>query len=457
MKILITGATGLIGQELGLELFKKGHEIFVVSRDRKKALLVMPFPCEVIEGDLGSGPISHPSLGLIDAVVHLIGEGVAEKRWSTEQKTKIYNSRILGTRNLIKSFSKKAPKIFVSASAVGIYGDRGDEELSETSAPGKGFLEDLCVTWEKEVDDIKEFGNCRIVKFRLAPVLARHGGALEKMLPAFQAGVGGRLGSGTQWMTWIHLQDVIAAFEKAIEDDKLSGVYNLAAPEQVTNLEFTKTLAAVLKRPVGPPVPKIALKLLFGEMSQVILASQKVVPARLKQAGFKFQFPKLQAALMEILKYQNQGEEVFEAKQFLAVDINQVFDFFSEAKNLEKITPPSLQFHILEVSTPTVQKGTIIDYKLKIQGVPVKWKTLIETWNPPFSFVDQALKGPYKFWYHTHTFEKLGSGTLMKDQVRFVLPMGRVGWLAASKKVTGDVKKIFDFRRKTVAETMGLR
>ena len=201
MKILISGATGLIGKELGLELFKKGHEIFVVSRDRKKALLLLPFPCEVIEGDLGAGPIQHPAFAQMEAVVHLIGEGLAEKRWSKEQKNKIYDSRILGTRNLIKSFSNQTPKVFVSASAIGIYGDRPNEELTEASKPGHGFLEDLCVTWEKEVDDMQEAGPCRIVKLRLAPVLARQGGALEKMLPTFQAGIGGRLGSGQQYMS----------------------------------------------------------------------------------------------------------------------------------------------------------------------------------------------------------------------------------------------------------------
>ena len=456
MKILITGATGLIGKELGLELFKRGHQLYVVSRDRKKAHFQLPFPCEVIQGDLGEGRIKHPLLDSIDAVIHLMGEGVAEKRWSFAQKTKIYESRILGTRNLVNSFIQNKPKVFVSASAVGIYGDTRDEIVDENSQAGSDFLADVCTNWEHEVDEMGKNHQVRIVKFRLPPVLARQGGALEKMLPAFQAGVGGRLGSGKQWMSWIHLQDVVSAFIQATEEEKFHGVYNLVAPEVVTNLEFSKTLAQVLKRPLGPPVPALILKTLFGQMSEVLLASQRVKSQRLEKLNFKFQFATLNKALMDILKFHHQGEEIFESKQYIPRPIEEVFSFFSEAKNLEKITPQNLKFHILEVSTPKMQEGTLIDYMLKIQGVPVKWRTLIKKWNPPYSFADQALKGPYKFWYHTHSFETLGKGTLMKDEVRFVLPLGILGWLVAHRKVIKDVRKIFDFRRKTVADSIGI-
>ncbi len=457
MNILITGATGLIGQELGLELFKRGHHIFVVSRNRKKALLQLPFPCEVIEGDLSEKRLIHSSLDSIDAVVHLMGEGVAEKRWSKLQKSKIFDSRVLGTRNLVNSFTQNPPPVFVSASAIGIYGDAGDQELNEFSDPAESFLADVCVSWEKEIDSLSEKGKSRIVKFRLPPVLARQGGALKKMRPAFQAGVGGRLGTGQQWMSWIHIQDVVKAFSAAVEEEKFEGVYNLTAPEAVTNSEFSKVICDVIKRRMGPPIPAFILKTMFGEMSQVILASQKVKPQRLLDMKYEFLYPNLQSALADLLKFQNQGEEVFEAKQYLPLDINQVFDFFSEAKNLETITPPDLKFNIVGMSTPQIQKGTLIDYKLKIQGVPVRWRTLIEQWNPPYLFVDQALKGPYQFWYHTHRFEKLGEGTLMIDEVRYVLPLGRLGWLAAYHKVTSDIHKIFDFRRKTVAESMDHR
>jgi uncharacterized protein len=456
MKILMTGGTGLVGQELGLALYKKGHQILVVSRDQKKAHLKLPFPCEVVEGDLSKSPLSSTHLTSVDVVVNLMGEGIADKRWSDKQKKKIHDSRVLSTHNLVKSFSK-APSIFVSTSATGIYGDGGSLSLTEASESGTGFLEELCQDWEKVADSVKELsGSVRVVKFRLAPILASQGGALKKMLPAFQAGVGGRLGDGQQWMSWIHLDDVVQAFISAIENSQFHGVYNLTSPHAVTNLEFSKTIASVLKRNLGPAIPAIALKLLFGEMSQVLLASQKVKPQKLLDLNFEFKFPDLKSALLQILKFQHQGEEVLEVKQFLPIPIDQVFSFFADAKNLEKITPSNLKFHITQVSGGEIKAGTVIDYNLKIQGIPVKWKTLIRKWEPPFVFVDEALKSPYRFWYHTHSFETLGQGTLMQDQVRFVLPFGRVGWLLGYNKVTGDVRRIFDFRRKTVADLMNL-
>lgn len=451
MKILMTGATGLLGQEIGIELLRRGHELFVVSRDKKKAQLRLPFPCKIIEGDLNKGILKSPDLKQMDGVINLMGESLVSSRWSVKQKAKIFNSRIIGTRNLVNSFLT-APKVFVSASAVGFYGDAGDTELTEESNRGPGFLPEVCEGWEKEADEIKSKGNTRVVKGRLSAVLARQGGALDKMLPAFKTGVGGRLSTGKQWMSWIHIQDAVDLFVNAIENEKYEGVLNFSSPEPVTNLEFSKQLAGVLNRSLGPAVPAFALKALFGEMSQVLLDSQKTIPAKAISLGYQFKFPALQSALLDILKYENQGEDVFEAKQYLPLPKQKVFEFFADAQNLEKITPNNLNFHIQDVSTPEMQQGTIINYKLKIQGVPVRWQTLIEKWDPPTSFVDTALKGPYKFWHHTHTFESLGEGTLMTDQVRYVLPMGRIGWMAAYKKVSGDVSKIFDFRRGAVAD-----
>lgn len=300
MKILMTGATGLIGKELGKKLLRNGHEIVIVSRDQEKANKEMPFRCEIIEGDLSKGSLFHPILESIDAVIHLLGENIASRRWSKAQKIILYESRVTGTRNLVNSFTKNIPSVFVSASAIGIYGDAGQAELPENSQPGKGFLADLCVAWEQEVDMLINKGRTRIVKFRLSPVLARQGGALKKMKPIFQSGLGGRLGSGKQWMSWVHLQDVINAFSHAIDDEKFKGIYNLSAPGVVTNEEFSKSLAHSLGRTLGPPVPAFALKILFGELANTLLASQKVKPQALMESGFKFQFPDLDRALKEI-------------------------------------------------------------------------------------------------------------------------------------------------------------
>lgn len=457
MKILMTGATGLIGAELGLSLTRKGHNLVIVSRNRKKALLQAPYPCEVIEGDLSERALDPEQTQTIDAVIHLLGENLSEKRWSKEQKNKIMASRQDGTRHLVESFSKP-PKVFISASAIGFYGDRGSEELDENAQAGQGFLSDVCVSWEKEADQMQaRFPKTRVVKARLGVVLSAQGGALEKMKPAFQVGVGGALGDGNQWMSWIHLQDAVRLFEFVLNEQQAMGPLNFVAPDPQTNRDFSKTLAKHLQRWLGPSVPSFVLKAIFGEMSQVLLGSQKVVPKKALSLGFQFQFPTLTQAFEEILNHHRHGTELFEAKQFLPFKKEKVFEFFSEAKNLERITPDLLRFQILDMSTPQIQQGTKINYKLRINGVPARWQTFIEKWDPPREFVDTALKGPYQSWHHTHHFEDLGSGTLITDRVQYRLPLGFLGWVAAHWKVRGDIQQIFDFRREAVAEIFEIK
>lgn len=451
MKILMTGATGLIGQELGLELAKRGHKLVIVSRSRRKALVQAPFPCEVIEGDLTRGPLKNLLLKDVDGVVHLLGEGVAEKRWSQDQKRKILDSRVLSTRNLIASLSKP-PSVFISASAIGYYGDRGEEILTEESTSGSGFLPEVCIEWEKEVDKVASLGAVRVVKSRIGIVLALNGGALAEMLPPFQAGVGGALGSGRQWMSWIHLQDIVGLFAYAIENPKVEGVVNLVAPQPERNSEFSSKLAQVLHRFKAPNVPKFVLKAMFGELSNVLLSSQNVSSEKAKKLGYDFKFENLEEAFKDILEAQSKGEEVFIAKQFIAKKKEEIFPFFSDAGNLEEITPEILSFKVTEVSTPKIQEGTLINYKLKIHGIPIRWQTHIDEWNPPVKFVDTALKGPYSLWHHTHTFEDLGEGTLMVDRIRYALPVGYLGWIVANWTVKKDIQKIFEFRRQKISE-----
>ncbi len=456
MKILLTGATGLVGAELGLRLAQQGHQVLIVTRDREKALLHLPFPCEIIEGDLSRQPLDRNLTRGVEAVFHLMGENLSDSRWSETQKSRIRNSRLQGTRNLVNSFSQ-APRVFISASAIGFYGDRGDEVLTESSSEGRGFLSELCRDWEVEADRISEVppsslddSKVRVVKARLGVVLSPQGGALVKMKPAFQAGVGGPLGQGRQWMSWIHIEDAVNLFLFALNNNQVEGVINFVAPDPQTNRDFSKELATSLGRWLGPPVPSFGLRLLFGEMASVLLASQRVIPDQATKLGFRFLYPTLARAFEELLSPQKKGEEIFLAKQFLPYPREQVFKFFSEARNLEKMTPDNLHFHIVDISPPQIQLGTVINYRLRINGVPARWRTLIEKWNPPIEFVDTALKGPYRLWHHTHHFEELGSGTLMIDQVRYVLPLGIFGWLVAHWKVRSDVEKIFAFRRSVV-------
>jgi hypothetical protein len=448
MKVLITGATGLIGKEVGKALVRAGFEVFALSRNAARAELELPYPAQVIEGDLTHHPLDPSVLQNIEAVIHLAGENVGEGRWTEERKKKIVSSRVDFTKNLIQSLPPDL-KVFISSSAVGIYGDRGSEKLTEKSSAGKGFLADVCVSWEAAAQDgKKKFPSARTVIFRTGVVLAPYGGALLKMLPPFQMGIGGVLGSGQQWMSWIHLQDLVGLYVEALQNTSYQGIYNAVSPEPITNREFTKILCHSLNVHSGLPVPALALKALYGEMSRVAFDSERVHSDRL--ASFTYRFPSLSKALSDCCAPYRDGDQVFLAEQYFPLPVEKVFPFFAKAENLESITPPLLNFQVQSVSTPDIQRGTLIEYRLKVHGVPMGWRTLIDDWKPNEMFVDTQLKGPYKKWHHTHSFEKLGSGTLMRDVVRYQLPVGKLGQIFGGSFVRGDVEKIFSYRRQAV-------
>ncbi len=297
MKIAITGATGFVGSRLTNTLLDAGHNIRALVRRRAYGL---PGVDQIYEWDSAKGEPPPESLEGVDAVIHLAGEPVA-RRWTPEVKRLIHASRVVGTRHLVNALSTQAhrPQVLICASAIGIYGSRGDEVLTEASGPGNDFLAGVVVGWEKSAELAEALG-IRVVRLRLGVVLG-NGGALEKMLPPFRFGVGGRIGSGQQWMSWIHIEDVIRLIQFALQNDTIAGPMNATAPNPVTNAEFTRELAATLHRPAVLPVPKFALKMIFGEMAEVITASQRVVPAVAQRAGFSFQFPELKAALDQIL------------------------------------------------------------------------------------------------------------------------------------------------------------
>nr|BFD67094.1 hypothetical protein HAGR004_21160 [Bdellovibrio sp. HAGR004] len=446
MRILITGATGLIGRELGKILAEKGHDLFVVSRSAQKAKELLPFPCQVLEGDLSHAPLQDARLEQMEAVINLMGESIAGSRWTEEKKKKIYESRVTATKNLVQSLPKTL-KVFVSGSAIGFYGDSGSEVLTEDGVVGQDFLAKLCKEWEAAAARAPG----RTVFIRTGVVLARQGGALDQMLFPFRSGVGGVLGSGEQWMSWIHIKDIVGLFLLALENPQAHGPMNGVAPFPVTNRDFSQALAHAVGARLGPAVPMFALNLLFGEMAQVLVSSSRGCADKAREWGYKFQYDNLAEALGEICAPFKQGEEVFVAEQFVPLLPEKLFPFFKEAHNLEKITPPTLNFEIEGMSTPEIGQGTHIDYRLKIHGVPAKWKTEIDEWQPPFKFVDNQLKGPYRLWHHTHEFRPFCGGTLMVDRVRYRLPMGYLGWLMASRFVRKDVENIFSFRRKFIA------
>ncbi len=461
MKILLTGATGSVGSELGLRLARQGHVLHILARKPARHQGQLPFPARAFEWDALQGPPPAEAFRGVEAVVHLAGEAIAGGRWSAARKQAILDSRVIGTRNLVQGIARAVSegekiRVLASASAVGIYGDRGDERLDEDSAVDSGspdrdavgFLAHVCREWEKATAEGLP-NSVRSVQVRVGLVLGLGGGTLEKLLPIFRKGLGGPLGGGSQWMSWIHIEDLAGIFEAAITDDRYSGAVNGTAPNPVTNREFTATLARVVGMPAVLPAPAPAIRIAVGGMGQAVLSSQRVMPARVQALGFQFRFLTLDQALSDLIPPGRDGR--LRVRQWLPASLEQVFDFFSDARNLERITPPFLHFQITSMSTPEIGPGTLIDYKLRIRGVPVKWRTLIESWKPRTEFVDTQLRGPYSKWHHTHRFEPLAGGILIEDDVLYRLPLGWMGEVFAGALVDRDVQVIFDYRKQVIA------
>ncbi len=448
MKILITGATGSVGNYVGRKLFKQGHSLIVVSRSAKKAKMQLEFPADIIEKDLVSEELSTNDFKDVDVIIHLMGETV-DGRWNDKKKLDILNSRILSSQNLIKNLPASIQTV-ISASAQGIYGDSGDLELSDLKShtvAKNDFLADVCEKWEAPFKLLKQ----RTVQLRIGIVLDPQSGALKKMIPLFQKGLGGTLGSGKQYMSWIAIDDLSDIITTAIANSDYKGAINCCAPENVTNDQFTTKLCKALDVFKSAPVPEFALNIAIGEMAKVVLGSIRMRPDQLIENKYPFKYTQLEDYFEKNLQEFKDGHGFLSVKQYLSKDIESMFQFFGEAQNLEKITPKTLNFSIDKMSTAEIEKDTLIDYKLKIHGVPINWKTLIVEWNPPHRFIDTQLNGPYKFWYHTHDFEKMGPGTLMSDKVRYKLPMGFLGNLVGQTFVQKDVESIFKYRREVVS------
>jgi uncharacterized protein (TIGR01777 family) len=297
MRILLSGAHGLVGTALTRAMEPEGHEMFRLVR-------YAPRDESEIEWSPERYSIALARLEGFDAVVHLAGESIAEGRWTDEKKKRIRESRAKGTQLLSDALANltQPPKTFISASAIGYYANRGDEILTEQSAPGDDFLAEVCVAWEKATLLATEKG-IRTLNARFGIILDKNGGALAKMLPPFRMGVGGRIGSGKQWMSWIALEDVVGGIKFALANESLKGPVNFVAPNPVTNAEFTKALGHALSRPTIFPIPAFGVRLVFGEMADaLLLSSQRVDAAALKASGFNFKHQQLQPALEYVLQ-----------------------------------------------------------------------------------------------------------------------------------------------------------
>ena len=296
MHVLMTGSHGLIGSALMPFLGDGGHQV-------RRLLRTESDESGTTSWDPEAGTFAPGAFAGIDAVAHLAGESIASGRWTTARKSNIRDSRVIGTRNLCTVLAglETPPRVLVAASAIGFYGDRGDELLDESAPPGSGFLPGVCQEWEDAVAPARARG-IRVVHLRTGIVLSPQGGALAQMLLPFKLGAGGVLGSGNQYMSWVALDDMLGIVLHALTDTSVSGPVNAVAAWAVTNREFTKTLGKVLQRPTIFPVPAFAVRLLFGEMGDaLLLASTRVAPTRLKEAGFEFAYPDLEGALRHVL------------------------------------------------------------------------------------------------------------------------------------------------------------
>ena len=305
MRILVSGSHGLVGTALIKSLTDDGHEVVRLVRSK------IEFGTNEIEWHPDQDRIDVPRLEGLDGVIHLAGESIASGRWTDEKKRAIRDSRVKATTLLSNTLAQlsRPPAVFLSASAIGYYGNRGDEVLSETSKPGDDFLASVCVQWEEATRAASEKG-IRTVNTRFGIILDAHGGALAKMLTPFRMGIGGRVGEGKQWMSWIALEDVVSGLKFLLEDATVRGPANLVAPNPVTNAEFTRTLGRVLSRPTFFPIPAFGARLAFGEMADaLLLSSQRVDPAVLEDNGFPFYWPTLEPALRHLLARKDPNDQ----------------------------------------------------------------------------------------------------------------------------------------------------
>ncbi len=297
-RVVVTGATGRIGRRLVETLKERGDDVSVLTRNPERATELLGVEAYAWEPKEGGAPAE--ALAGRDAVVHLAGEDVGQ-RWNEDAKTEIAASREKGTRNLITGIfaAEPRPPALIGASASGYYGPRGDEEVDETGAPGTDWLAQVCVRWEQQTDAAKL--GLRVVKVRTGIVLDAKGGALAKMLPPFKAGAGGPIGSGKQYMPWIHLDDLVGIYVAAIDNNAFAGPVNASAPSPVTNKAFAKALGKALHRPAVAPVPGFVIKGMYGAMSQIVLTGVRMVPGRVAELGYEFQHPDLDEALAHTL------------------------------------------------------------------------------------------------------------------------------------------------------------
>jgi uncharacterized protein len=478
MRIFVTGATGFIGRALTLRLLGGGHQVSAWVRSPEHAKNLLGSGVRLVAASGGLQALTNEMAGS-DAVVNLAGEPVLGGRWTPERRQVLWQSRIGLTTSIADAIAqaRSRPSVMISASAVGYYGDRGEEVLDEQSAPGNDFLARLCRAWEESAMRAQEAG-VRVFIPRIGVVLGLDGGALAQMLPPFRLGAGGPIGSGRQWLGWIDLFDLIEIIAAALEDERYRGPANAAAPLPVRSRDFARALGHLLHRPSFIPIPAFALRAILGEGACVLTSGQRVIPSRLSELGFKWRFDKVETALHHILidgaaaieplgpkspqpaNPDNSGylekhrpAYVLRHRSRVNAPLAEVFAFFSRPQNLAVMTPADMRLQITSAEPAELSRGLRIEYNLRAAMMTLHWRTFIETYQPQRLLIDSQEQGPYRCWWHEHHFQADGAATLMEDRVYFAPPFGIVGDAASHVMVMPALRRIFRFR----AQAMDLR
>jgi len=456
MKIFLSGATGFVGRHLILRLLRDGHEITAWVRNPSKASLSLGGEVS-IAGGADSYELPPDALDGFDAVINLAGEPIAGGRWTKKRKLSILKSRVETTKALVNGIKStpKAPHIFISASAIGYYGSTVENDVTnEHGSNGNGFLPQICAAWEAPLSEVPE--STRVVTTRIGLVLGLQEGLLGKLTPVFDAGVGGVMGSGRQMMSWIHITDLVEIIATALTNKNFEGPINCVAPNAVSHEVFCKTLAKVLNRPCLFGVPSIALQMALGESSQLILDGAHITSEKLPTLSFQFEYENLHNALTDIFGKKKPiiiekrtkgslGSYRLACATIVNHDFHHVRPFFFTPKSLAVLSPPGSGLELLYGYEEKMRQGTEMAFKIKMGPIPQTWVANIEENNPEY-FIDTQVKGPMRYWHHKHSFTALESGTELRDEVNFSMPLGFLGKIALELFAKNMLQRLFVYR-----------
>lgn len=424
MKILMTGATGLLGKNLGIELVRQGYELVCLVKKKEIAERECPFPATFVEWDPSLPIPTGFDASQIGAVIHLLESDT----WSVQVEKECADSALSCAKNLLAFAKEKRIGNFISTSHI--------------------KAEPFWHEWEKFF--LQNSSEMRLICLRIGTVLDRQNGLIKNILPYLRRNLKIALGSGKQWLSWIHKEDLIQLILFSLKNEKMTGIFNATALKPIRQSDF---FSAVYKKTGAKSYLKISgflLKIFSKELFFECKDSIKIFPDQAIQSTFQFKFSDLDNALDDIFLNFDIKDQEYLSNQFIPKKPEEIFPFFSDEKNLEKITPAFLHFKVLKKTTHQIEENTLIDYRLKIYGIPFYWQTRILNWEPPIRFVDTQVKGPYQKWHHTHLFTPLAHGTLMTDHVHYKVPLGLIGDVFVSYKILSDVKKIFSYRKEII-------